>query len=157
MTTGEDQERTAAPSELPTTADQRPPERRKEEVAVVPLVEEQLVVERRQRETGRVRIATHVRERTETVDEPVVREQVEVERVPINRVIDAAPPTREEGDYLIIPVVEEQIVVEKRLVLKEEIRVRKARVTERHREDVVLRSEDAEVVRVGGDTEAFEP
>jgi uncharacterized protein (TIGR02271 family) len=153
MTTGEDQER-KAPSDLPTTAEH--PERR-EEMAVVPLVEEQVAIERRQRETGRVRIRTRVHERTETVDEPVVREQVDVERVPINRIVGTAPPTREEGDYLIIPVVEEQIVIEKRLFLKEEIRVRKTRTTERHREDVVLRSEDAEVVRIGGDTEAFEP
>ena len=102
-------------------------------------------------------IATRVHERTETVDEPVVRELVDIERVPVNRIVDATPRTREEGDYLIIPVVEEQIVIEKRLVLKEEIRVRKTRTPERHREDVVLRSEDAEVVRVGGDTEAFEP
>jgi len=154
MTTGEDQERKAAPSDLTTAAGG--PERR-EEVAVVPLVEEHVVVERRERETSRVRITMHVHERTETVDEPVMREQVDVERVPINRIVDVAPPTREEGDYLIIPVVEEQVVVEKRLVLKEEIRVRKTRTTERHREDVVVRSEDAEVVRVGGDTEAFEP
>jgi uncharacterized protein (TIGR02271 family) len=124
-----------------------------EDVLVVPLQEEQLVVERRTVEAGRVRIATHVRERQEVVDEPVVRERVEVQRVPINKVVDAAPPQREDGDTLIIPVVEEQLVVERRLVLKEEIRVRRTRITERHREEVTLRSEEAEVTRLGGGAE----
>jgi uncharacterized protein (TIGR02271 family) len=92
-----------------------------------------------------------VRERTELVDEPVIREQVEIERVPIGKVVGVMPPRREEGDTLVIPVVEEQLVVERRLVLKEEIRVRKVRTTERHRETVTLRSEEAEIVRSDGD------
>jgi uncharacterized protein (TIGR02271 family) len=91
--------------------------------------------------------------RQKVVDAPVVREPVEVQRVPINKVVDAAPPQREEGDTLIIPVVEEQLVVERRLLLKEEIRARKTRTTERHREEVTLRSENAEIKRLGGDAE----
>ena len=61
-------------------------------------------------------------------------ESVEVTRVPVNREIDTAPSIRTEGDVTIIPVVEEVIVVEKRLVLKEEIHLRRT-VT---REDVAV-------------------
>jgi uncharacterized protein (TIGR02271 family) len=122
-----------------------------DDVLVVPLHEETLGIERRQVETGRVRIQTRVRERTEVVDEPVMRERADVERVPIGKVVDAAPLPREEGDTLVIPVVEERLVVERRLVVTEEIRVRKTRVTERHREAITLRSEEAEVARSGDD------
>jgi uncharacterized protein (TIGR02271 family) len=123
----------------------------REDVLVVPLHEEQLVVERRTVEAGRVRIATHVRERKETVDESVLRERVEVERVQVNKVVGAVPLPREEGDTLVISVVEEQLVVERRLVVTEEIHVRKTRATERHREEITLRSEEAEVARSDGD------
>jgi uncharacterized protein (TIGR02271 family) len=119
----------------------------REGVLVVPLQEEQLVVERRTVEAGRVRIATQVRERRETVDESLLRERVEVERVPVNKVVGAVPLPREEGDTLGISVVEEQLVVERCLVVTEEIHVRKIRATERHREKITLRSEEAEVAR----------
>jgi uncharacterized protein (TIGR02271 family) len=123
----------------------------REDVLVVPLQEEQLVVERRTVEAGRVRVATHVRERREAVDELLLRERGEVERVPVNKVVDAVPLPREEGDTFVISVVEEQLVVERRLVVTEEIHVRKTRATERHREEITLRSEEAEVVRSDGD------
>ena len=54
---------------------------------------------------------------------------------------------REEGDTTIISVVEEIVVVERRLVLKEEVRLRRVRVTEQHRETVVLREQDAVITR----------
>ena len=52
---------------------------------------------------------------------------VEVERVAVGRTLaegETPPQTREEGDTLIIPVVEEMAVVVKRLVLREEVRLR---------------------------------
>ena len=50
-----------------------------------------------------------------------------------------------EGDTTIIPVVEEVVVVERRLVLREEIRVRKRRVEQAERVRVTLRQERADV------------
>ena len=75
--------------------------------------------------------------------------RVEIERVPIDRTVDVVPPIRQEGDITIIPVVEEIVVVERRLVLKEEVRVRRMSKKEQHQETVVLRQQEAVVTREG--------
>ena len=117
------------------------------ELHVLPLLSEEISVSRRIVETGIVKVATVTHGREVLVDEPVVHERVEVERVAIGRFVDTFPDVREEGDTTIIPVVEEVIVVEKRLVLKEEVHLRRVRVTEQHRELVVLREQDAVITR----------
>ena len=114
---------------------------------VIPVVEERLDVGRKQIETGGVRVVKDVHEKTETVDEPVIREVVNVERVAVNRVVDSPPDVREEGATVIIPVVEELLVVEKRLVLREEVRVTRTKVVTREPRTVTLRREEAEVQR----------
>src|SRR5271154_2147360 len=78
---------------------------------VIRLLAEELAVTRERVETGRVRVQVVTREHEERVDIPVVQDSVQVERVPINRVIDAVPPTRQEGDTIIVPVVHEILVV----------------------------------------------
>ena len=118
------------------------------ETLVLPLMAEQLAVTRRRVEHV-VRVATVTHEREQQVDEALAHERIEIEHVPINRTVDAVPPVREEGDTTILPVVEEVLVVERRLVLKEEVRIRRVRSTEHHRETVLLRSQDAVVTRVG--------
>lgn len=115
---------------------------------VVPIVSEELRVERRQRETGRVRVTKKVRETSERVDEPIFQERVHIDRVPINRVIDHPVAERHEGDTLIIPVLEETFVVEKRLVLKEELHVTKERVEKHKPQKVTLRHEEVSVDRL---------
>ncbi len=70
-----------------------------------------------------------------------------VERIPVNRVVGVVPPVQHEDNTVIVPVVEEIMVVEKRLLLKEEIHVRRKQIVEHVREPVVLRSEEAEVIR----------
>ncbi|MEP0548995.1 MAG: YsnF/AvaK domain-containing protein [Rhodothermales bacterium] len=115
----------------------------------VPIVEERLNVSKRVRETGRVRITKHVETRQEVVDEPLLREEVEVERVAVDRYIDAPVPVRSEGDTTIVPVFEEVLVVEKKLLLKEELHITKRRTERRQPQDVTLRSERVEVERLG--------
>ncbi len=112
---------------------------------VIPLFEERLRVDKVERDEFRVVIKTKVSERTEYAELDLQGQAVVVERTPINRVVDKAPSVRQEGDTLIVPVIEEIMVVEKRLLLKEEIRVRQETVTRRTREPVVLRSEEASV------------
>jgi uncharacterized protein (TIGR02271 family) len=114
---------------------------------VIPLLGEELSVTKRRIVTGRVRVATICREREELVDELLSREQVEIERTPVGKQVARPPPIREEGDTLIIPVVEEVLVVERRLLLKEEVRVRRVRGTERHQERVNIRRQDVVVTR----------
>jgi uncharacterized protein (TIGR02271 family) len=118
---------------------------------VVPLVSEELAVTKEKRETGRVRVTTLTREREELVDELLAREQVEVERIAVGKPVEAIPAVREEGDTIVVPIVEEILVVERRLILKEEVRLRRVRSTERHQERVTLRKQEAVVTRLPAD------
>ena len=116
------------------------------EEAVLPLYAEQVVVERLRLER-KVQVHLHTVDREHPVDELLTHERVEIERVPIGRQVDAVPADRQEGDTTIIPVVEEVVVVHRQLVLKEEIRMRRVRITEHHRETVTLREQEATVER----------
>jgi|SRR5579862_5828944 len=110
---------------------------------VVPVVEEMPLVEKREVETGRVRITKRVTEHEETVDEPLLREEVSVERFSIDTIIEGpAPSPRQEGETTIIPVVEEVLVVERRLRLKEEIHITRRRLTVHQPAQVTLRREE---------------
>jgi uncharacterized protein (TIGR02271 family) len=111
------------------------------------LAAEELSVSKQVSETGRVRVRTHTDEREAWVDETLSREHVEIETVPVGREIDAAPAVRQEGDTTIIPVVEEVLVVERRLILKEEVRVRRVTTATPHRECVRLRSQVVDIER----------
>jgi stress response protein YsnF len=115
---------------------------------VLPVIEEQVVVQRNTRITGRVRISKTVHEREELVDEPLLRRTVQVEHVPINRVVDSEIPVRYEGDTMIIPVLEEVLVVEKRLMLKEELHITQRQDEIRQPQRIVLRTEDITVERI---------
>lgn len=120
--------------------------------AVIPVVAEDIEVGKQTVESGRVRVRKTVEERQETVDQPLASEEVVVERVPVNRVVAEAPSPRQEGDTLILPVLEEVLVVEKRLMLREEVRVTSRR-SEIHRpQTVTLRRENVEIERTGPDS-----
>ena len=112
----------------------------------LPLHAERLSVSRRVVETV-VRATRTTTTRDEVVDETVSRDDVEIERVPVGRIVDTVPPPRQEGDFTVYPVVEEIVVVERRLLLKEEVRVRRVRSTAQHTETVSLRRQDAVVTR----------
>lgn len=130
---------------------QEPTERRAEiaDELIVPVVAQELEVKKRTVESGRVRITKQVHERVEAVEERLVSERVVVERVAVNQVVTEPPATRQEGDTLIVPVVEEVLFVEKRLVLKEELHITRVRSVEMSPpERVTLRSEDVRVERV---------
>ena len=116
---------------------------------VVPLLTEELSVAKQQVVTGRVQISTVTREEAALVNEMLASEHVEIERVPVGKAVDHAPAVREEGDTLIIPVVEEVLVVERRLLLKEEVRVRRVREEARHQERVNVRRQEVTVTSPG--------
>ena len=114
---------------------------------VIPVAREEVSVSRDVVETGVVDVRKVVRERVEVIDEPMLHDEVDIERVPINRAVDALQPPRQEGDVLVIPVYEEVVTVQRKWVLKEEVRLRRREVQARHREQVVLREEQALVER----------
>src|SRR3954452_25005314 len=117
------------------------------EEKVVPVVEETAVVYKERVVTDRVRLNKQVHEDQEVLDIPVRTEALEVERVPVGRIVEAAPAIRQEGDTTVYPVVEEVLVVEKRLRLVEEVRVTQRRATRHVREQVALRREEIVVER----------
>ncbi|HEX9927736.1 MAG TPA: YsnF/AvaK domain-containing protein [Pyrinomonadaceae bacterium] len=119
--------------------------------ATIPVIEEQLTVDKRVVEKGRVRISKKVRETDETVNIPLVQENVQVGRVAINQFIaEPPPPVRYEGNVMIIPVLREVVIVEKRLVLVEELRVTKQQTQTQETQKIRLRKEEVNVKRVSG-------
>jgi len=113
-----------------------------------PLHAEELSVSRQQIAGDTVQVSIVTREGDGVVDEMLNHERVEIDRVPIGRPVDAIPPVRQEGETTILPVVEEIIVVQRRLILKEEVRIKRLHVSERHQEAVVLRKQEAVISRM---------
>jgi uncharacterized protein (TIGR02271 family) len=129
------------------------------ESAVIPVIQEQATVTKRIVETGKVHISKHLREYDEIVDVPHLHEEVKIDRVPIDQVIETAPAVRTEGDVTIIPVVEERYVLEKRLVLVEELHVRKEKRESHHPQTVKVMKEEVEIKRIppGEDRQQRQP
>ena len=115
---------------------------------VLPLLAEEIAVSKQVVETGRVQVTRVTREREQLIDELLAHQTVEIERTPMARHVEAMPAIREEGDTVVIPIVEEVLVVERRLFLKEEVRVRRVRSTEIHQETVTLRHHEAVVTHL---------
>jgi len=115
---------------------------------VVPVIEEEVAAGVKAVKTGSVRVDKHVEKRIRTIKAPLLHEDVEVRHVPINRVVTEAPRVRKKGDTVIVPVVEEELVVTKRLVLKEEIHLTKRATKDRFEKKVELNRERAEVHRL---------
>lgn len=114
-----------------------------------PVMEEELHVGKREIDTGRgVRIHKTVSERDQLIEQTLTRDELAVERVAVGRVVaqEAPPQTRYEGDTPVVPVLEEVLVVQKQLLLKEEVRITRRRKP-RPRERVMLRSEQLTVER----------
>ena len=130
-----------------------PPSPAAEEV-VMPVIQEELQIKKQPVETGRVRVTKRVHEHDELVDVPIVREEVEIDRIPVGRLLDGPVSVRQEVETLIIPVVEEVLVVEKRLRLKEELHVRRRQRQSQTPQRIRLRQEEAVIERVPSQPEA---
>ena len=111
----------------------------------IPVIEEKVRVRRRKVEIGRIAIVKKVESREEVVDEPTIAHEYRIERVPINKTIDAPAPIRRHGATTILPVMEEILVVKKQLVLREEVRITRVRTEHRNPRRITLRRETVEV------------
>jgi uncharacterized protein (TIGR02271 family) len=119
-----------------------------EEEVVIPVVAEELTVETVQIVRGKVRANKRVETREEMVDAPVTREEVIVEHIPVNKLVDdVAPEVRDENGVLVIPLIEEVLVVEKRLLVREEVRISKRRTTTSTPQRISLRREVVDIER----------
>ncbi len=116
-------------------------------VVRVPIIEETATIDKVVVQTDAVRILTSVDEREVTVRDTVVGETFDIRRVTMDRVVDIAPPLRKEGSTTIISLVEERVVVEKRLFLIEEIHVTRKATQEHVAIPVTLRSTRATIER----------
>lgn len=118
------------------------------QTAVLPVVEEVPVVHKRRVDTGIVRVRRRTTKREETLNVPLEVQTVHVERVPVDRIVDAVEQPRVEGDTTIVPVCEEVLVVERRFRVVEEIRLTK-RVEQRQATQVVtLRRHEVDIDRL---------
>src|SRR5438552_9426726 len=120
----------------------------KGEAETYPVVEEEARIEKRAVLAGKVHIRTPVDMSSEIASAILTEQTVEITRVPVNKVIEKAPAVRTENDTIIIPVLEEVLVVEKQLILKEELHVRRRMTEERVEVPVSLRKQRAVVERL---------
>ena len=122
----------------------------------IPISEEVVHVEKHEQVTGRVRIRTVTETGEELVRASLREDTVEVNRFAVDRIVDAIPHVRTEGDVVIVPVVEEVLVVEKRLVLKEEVHIHRRTRTEEVEIPVEVRRQQAIVDRIDADGQSSE-
>ena len=118
---------------------------------VIPLIEEELHLEKRSVASGKVRVRTLTEVTEEVARATLDGESVEVTRVPVGREVNTAPSVRTEGDVVIVPVLEEILVVEKRLVLKEELHIRRQATQETVEVPVTLRKQRGVVERLSAE------
>ena len=130
------------------------------DVVTVPVIEETASVGTRAVETGRVRVRTATETVEEVLRESLRSETVAVTRVPVGRTLaagEAPPGIRTEDGVTIIPVLEEILVVEKRLVLREEVHLRRTASADEVEVPVTLRRQRAVVERVSPEGHVSEP
>jgi uncharacterized protein (TIGR02271 family) len=116
----------------------------------LPVSQEQLHVGVKNVNTGRgVRVSKSVTQQPHRLEQTLLHDEVEVTHVLIDEIValDAAPSVRYEGDTLVLPVLEEILVVEKRLRIKEEIRITTIKRETRHAATHSLKSEQVCVER----------
>jgi uncharacterized protein (TIGR02271 family) len=126
-----------------------------DEQVIIPVVHEQVKIDKKVIETGKVHISKVVYEDVERFNIPYTEENISVERVPKNELLETMPPpVRYEDDVMIIPVLKEVAVVEKRIMLVEELRVTKTKTEKTQAHELSLKKEQVQVKRSGQDHSA---
>jgi uncharacterized protein (TIGR02271 family) len=115
----------------------------------IPVIEERARVDKQVVERAVVRISTSIKQREHVLEEALRHEEVEILRVPVNKEVDAMPGVRQEGNVVVIPVVEERAVLVKRLVLVEELHVHRHVIEELVQTPVSVRSTEVSIERHG--------
>jgi uncharacterized protein (TIGR02271 family) len=114
----------------------------------IPVVEETARIDKREVQTGRVKVHTLVETSEQMVREALSSQNVKVTRVPVDQPVSRVPVIRTENGITIVPVLEEILVVEKRLILREELHIKQEVSHETVEVPVSLRKQRAVVERV---------
>jgi len=124
------------------------------ETITIPVINEELLVSSKTVETGRVLISKKVFEEESVINSMIRSEEVIVEKKEINQYVDVAPEAvRQEGNVTIISVVKEVLVIEKRLLLVEELHITKHKKEEPVVISETVRKEEIHVLRSVSGTE----
>ena len=118
----------------------------------MPLAEESARIDKRAIVTSRVRVRTSVETVEELASATLEGESVEIVRVPIDREVTNPPAVRTEDGVTIVPILEEVLMVEKRLVLKEELHIHRRPTRETIAKPVKLRRQRAIIERAARKT-----
>jgi uncharacterized protein (TIGR02271 family) len=110
---------------------------------VVPLVAETASVGTEPTPIGAVRVRVEVEHASERVGVDLASEEYRPTVRPIGAPASARVDPYRDGDDIVIPVYEERVVVERKLFLKEEVRLTRVRQVEHREGDVAVRSERA--------------
>ena len=112
------------------------------------VINEEIKVHKKLVDGDTVRITKKTNEFSETIDTSVTTEEVKIEKVAFNKYLDTHPEVRYEGDTIIIPVVKEVVVVEKKILLVEEVRITKHIHTSSEEQIIPLRHQEIIVERL---------
>jgi len=118
---------------------------KKKNIPSLNVLQEQVNIDKKIVESGKVVIHKKVHKEDKDVEVPVSHEEVEIKKVTINKYVTEAPDVRYEGNTTIIPVIKEVAVIEKKLLLVEEIHVIKHVVEKTEEHIVPLRKEEIQV------------
>ena len=113
----------------------------------IPVIAEHVTVDVRKRLREAVRVRRSIVREDRLVETPLTEERLEVDRVPVDTVSDSLPQPRREADLLVIPVVEEEVVVVRRYRVREELRIRVVRDQRIDRQTITLRRHEISIER----------
>jgi uncharacterized protein (TIGR02271 family) len=121
--------------------------RKNENAPSLNILQEEANIDKKIVESGKVYIHKKVQETNEEISVPVSHESVTIKKVTVNKYVDVAPSVRNEGNTTIIPVIKEVLVIEKKLLLVEEVHVIKEVIEKTEEHTIPLRKEEIEVER----------
>ncbi len=138
------------PSDAPTVApaDASGDRPATQERHVLPVVEERAAVTTHEVDKGGVRVSTEIVTEDETVETELHDQTAELERVRVDRVVEERPEPRLEGDTVVVPILEERVVVTKQLVVTEEVRIKIDEVTRLDKQSIPLAKEKVTINRI---------
>ncbi|QHM76949.1 hypothetical protein C7M52_02936 [Mixta theicola] len=124
-----------------------PQQQKAERQESIPLAEEQVEVSTTRVVDRRIRIQRSTTSAEQLLEAELWREEVEITRVEKNEPVEEGyfPQVRQEGEVLIVPVIEEQVEIIRRHILKEEVHIHKLKKREHFQQQVTLRSQEIEI------------